>query len=255
VDDDVLGRAAGVAYYAFLSLPPAVMMVFALAGVFGGAALADWIRAQAATVLPASASALIDSFIRDTVEQNAPGPFSLGLILALWGASGLFMSLGTALNQAYDIEKQRSWIQRRAISVGVMIVAVALFLLAGGALLAGPGLAHAVGLFGAGEVAWRILQWPVAFCFMVAAFWVVYYVLPNKDQSDEKGTLLVGALVAALLWIAATALFRLYVANFSSYSQTYGILGTIIVLLLYLYVTSIVVLAGGELAAEMEVRS
>jgi membrane protein len=165
------------------------------------------------------------------------------------------MGLGDALDKAYDLEQKRSWLKRRAIAVGVMIVAVLLFLLAGGALLVGPSLAHAIGLFGAAELAWQIIKWPIAFLFMVAAFWIVYYVLPNKDQSEEKGTLLKAAAIAALLWVGATALFRLYVANFSSYSETYGLLGTIIVLLLYFYVSAIVVLAGGELAAEMEARS
>ncbi|HET7322004.1 MAG TPA: YhjD/YihY/BrkB family envelope integrity protein, partial [Longimicrobiaceae bacterium] len=149
LSDDVPGQAAKVAYYAFLSLPPAVMMVFALAGFFGGSALADWIRTQASLVLPSSAAGLIESFIQDTVATKAPGPFSIGILLALWGASSIFMGLGTALDTAYDLEKERSWFKRRAIAIGVMIVAVALFLLAGGALLVGPSLAHAIGLFGA----------------------------------------------------------------------------------------------------------
>jgi membrane protein len=87
---------------------------------------------------------------------------------------------------------------------------------------------------------------------MVAAFWTAYYVLPNRDQSRCKRVLARAAAVAALSWLVATAAFRVYIANFSSYTEAYGFLGAFIILLLWLYVTGLVVLAGGELAADME---
>ena len=98
------------------------------------------------------------------------------------------------------------------------------------------------------------MQWPIAFLFMVAAFWAGYYFLPNRDQSNCKKVLLKAAALSAGLWVLATAAFRVYIANFSSYSETYGFLGAFIILLLWLYVTGLVVLAGGELASEMERR-
>ena len=107
----------------------------------------------------------------------------------------------------------------------------------------------------AGEIAWTLAQWPVAFGFMVLAFWCAYYFLPNRDQRASKWLLVKAAAIAAALWILATAGFRIYIANFSSYSETYGFLGAFIILLLWLYVTGLVVLVGGELASEMERRN
>ena len=90
---------------------------------------------------------------------------------------------------------------------------------------------------------------------MVLAFWCAYYFLPNRDQRASKSLLAKAAAVAAALWVLATAGFRVYIANFSSYSETYGFLGAFIILLLWLYVTGLVVLVGGELASEMEKRN
>ncbi len=254
-EDDIPGQAAKLAYYAFLALPPAIMAVFGLAGMLGSMEMAQSLQQQAQVALPrAVTDEIIGPFIEQVVLNRAPGPFSIGLLLALWSASGVFGGLMTTLNTAYDVEEDRSFLKRRAIALGVMIASAILFLVAAAALLAGPQIADAIGLGSMANVVWSILQWPLAFAFMVAAFWAAYYVLPNRDQSEYKKVLLKAAAAAALLWVAATAAFRLYIANFSSYSETYGIIGTFIVLLLWFYVTGLVVLAGGELASEMEER-
>ncbi len=252
MDDDIPGEAAKVAYYAFLALPPALLVVFALLGFFGGAATAEWINGQLQAALPGDASALVEEFVTQIVYESAPGPFSIGLLLALWASSNVFMSLGDSLNNAYDVEEDRSWFRRRAIAIGVMLAAVFLMLVASVSLIAGPQIAGALNLWGAAELAWTIIQWPLAFLFVTAAFFLVLYLLPNRDQSDCRATLFRAAAGAAGLWLLASLGFRLYVSNFASYSETYGILGAVIVLLLWLYVTGMVVLIGGELASEME---
>jgi membrane protein len=252
MEDDILGEAAKVAYFAFLALPPALLVVFALLGFFGGAATADWMTAQLQAALPDEAAALVDRLVMQIVSEDAAGPFSIGLLLALWAASNVFMSLGDSLNTAYNVEEDRSWFRRRALAVGVMLAAVFLMLVASVSLIAGPQIASALNLWGAAELAWSIIQWPLAFLFVTAAFFLVYYVLPNRDQSECRLTLFKAAAGAAALWLIASLGFRLYISNFSSYSETYGILGAVIVLLLWLYVTGLVVLVGGELASEME---
>jgi membrane protein len=253
VSDDIAGQAAKVAYYAFMAMPPALMAVFALAGLFGSERFATWLLAQAGTAMP---GAIVDGILRPFVEQvvlkSAPGPLSIGLILALWGASGVFSGLMVTLNVAYDIEEERSFVRKKLVALGTMLAATALFLLAAVTLLVGPELAKLAGLGEAGRLIWTILRWPLTFLFVVGAFWIVYYLLPNRDQKGCGGTILKAAAVAAVLWVVASAGFRLYIANFSSYSETYGFLGAFIILLLWLYVTGLVVLAGGELASEME---
>jgi membrane protein len=251
--DDVTGQAAKVAYYSFMAMPPALMAVFALAGLFGSDRLATFLLQQASTAMPASVvDSILRPFIQQVVLKSAPGPLSVGIILALWGASSVFTGLMVTLNVAYDVDENRGFVKQRAIALGTMVAATILFLLAALTLLFGPELANLAGLGSAGELAWNILRWPLTFAFVVAAFWIVYYILPNKDQKGCGKVLLISAAVAALLWVLASAVFRLYIANFSSYSKTYGFLGAFIILLLWLYVTGLVVLAGGELASEME---
>jgi len=252
LEDDLLGEAAKVAFYAFLAMPPAMLVTFALLGFFGGDGTAAVITDQLQAALPEEASELVERLVSQVVNENAPGPFSIGLILALWAASNVFMILGLSLTRTYDIEDNRSWIRRRALAIGVMLAAVFLMFVASISLIWGPQIANSLDLWGAAAVAWNILHWPIAFLFVTLAFYLVYYVLPDRDQSDSKGILAKAALAAAALWLLASAGFRLYVANFASYSESYGIIGAVIVLLLWLYVTALVVLIGGETASEME---
>lgn len=255
-EDDITGQAAKLAYFAFLSMPPALMALFGVAGLFGSREIAGWLEQQARLAMPeAVTESIIEPFIEQVVLQNAPGPLSIGLLLAVWGASTVFVGMMDSLNMAYDVEDDRPFLKKRAVAVGVMVIGVILFLLAAGALLLGPQLADAAGLGALGRTVWAIIQWPLAFAFVVAAFWIGYYVLPHRDQAGCGRVLLKAASAAAALWLVATLAFRIYIANFSSYSETYGFLGAFIILLLWLYVTALVVLAGGELASEMEDRT
>ncbi|MEW5930585.1 MAG: YhjD/YihY/BrkB family envelope integrity protein [Gemmatimonadota bacterium] len=250
--DDISGQAAKVAYYFFLSLPPALMAVFALTGVFGGPEVAGRISSELGAALPAEASGLVDDFVSQVVMDKKPGLLSIGLLLALWSASNVFNAMGDTLNVAYDVEEDRSWVKKKLVALGTMVAVAVLFLSGTTALVAGPAISDALGLGGVGRVAWGIAQWPLAFLLIASAFWIIYYVLPNKDQSGCRKTLFKASAVAAGLWLLATFAFRLYVANFSSYSATYGFIGAVIVLLLWMYVTSLVILLGGEIASEME---
>jgi membrane protein len=251
-EDRVTDQGARVAYYFFMSFPPAIMAIFALAGLFGGPALADWLMARAASAMPGEAAALVEGFVNDVVHGNAPGPLSIGLLLALWAGSNVFLALDQSLNIAYDVHEERSFVTGRAVALGMLLSCSLLFLLGSVVLIAGPGVPDWVGLGAAGALAWRIAEWPLAFLLIASTFWLIYYILPLRDQSGCKGTLFKAAAISALLWIVATAAFRFYITNFGSYGETYGILGTVIVLLLWLYVTSVVMILGGEIASEME---
>lgn len=254
-EDNITGEAARLAYYSFMALPPALMALFGLAGLVGTAEMAEWLQRQADLALPSSVSeGIINPFIEQVVLESAPGPFSIGLVLALWGGSALFAGLIDTLNNAYDIEETRPFLRKRALAMTVMLCGALLFIGAAGTLLVAPAVVDYLGFGRAGEIAWNLAQWPVAFGFMVVAFWAAYYFLPNRDQTGSKWTLVKAAAVAAALWVLATGGFRIYISNFSSYNETYGFLGGFIILLLWLYVTSLVVLIGGELASEMERR-
>ncbi|HEX8362032.1 MAG TPA: YhjD/YihY/BrkB family envelope integrity protein, partial [Longimicrobium sp.] len=250
-EDDLPNQAAKVAYYFFLSLPPLVMAIFAMAGIFGGEATADWIAGRLQGMLPGEASALVGGFVDDVVREEHPGPLSIGLLLALWAASNVFMALEDTLNATYGIREKRGFVPRRLVALGTLVAVGVLFTAGSGALLLGPAISSALGLGALGETLWTLGQWPLAFALVVGAFWIIYYVLPLRDQRGCKGVLLRSSAIAAALWLLATVAFRVYITNFGSYSATYGLLGTVIVLLLWMYVTSLVILLGGEISSEM----
>ncbi|MDB4947884.1 MAG: putative rane protein [Gemmatimonadetes bacterium] len=250
--NDLSNEAAKIAYYFFLSLPPALMAIFGLTGIFGGQKTAEWLSSHLSSALPGEASGLVGGFVHDVVYKHAPGPLTIGLLLALWSAAGVMMALEDSLNAAYEITCDRGFIKRRLVALATMVGCALLFVAGSAALLAGPKVADALGLGAFGETVWSVVQWPLSFLLIVGAFWIIYYVLPNRDQSTYKGTLFKSASVAAAGWLVATFAFRLYITHFSSYSKTYGILGTLIVLLLWLWLTSLVILLGGELSSEME---
>jgi membrane protein len=255
MEDDALNVAGGMAYFAFLALPPTIVVIFALTGFFGGDAAAEWITAQLSTAMPDEASDLIDGFVQSVVYTQAPGLFSVGLLLALWASSNIFMAVARALNIAYDIEEDRSFIKMRALALGVTLLFVVFMLSGSGMLLLGPGIADALDLFGVANFAWNIAQWVLPFLLVVGAFMIAYYILPNRQQTRHNREILIGAVVGAVVWVLATIAFRFYIGNFGAYDETYGTLGGIIILLLWLYMTMLVILLGGQVAAELERRA
>ena len=250
--DDISGQAAKVAYYFFMSLPPLLMAVFALTGIFGGTDTANSISSHLKSAVPGEAGALVDQFVSTVVMEKKPGLLSVGLLLALWSASNVFNSLEDTLNVVYGVEPKRGFVKKKLIALGVLAAVAVLFLAGSVVLLAGPKLADLAGLGGFGQTVWSIVQWPLSFLLIAGAFWIIYYVLPEKDQSGCKMTLFKASAVSAAIWLLVTLAFRLYISNFSSYSKTYGFLGAIIVLLLWMYLTSLVILLGGEISSEME---
>lgn len=252
VADDIGNQAAKVAYYFFLSLPPSVMVVFGLTGFFGGRETGDWMTARMAASLPAEASGLVAGFVDEVVHRSAPGPFSFGLLLALWAGSNVFTALEDTLNECYKVTAQRSWIRKKLVAVAMLAACAVLFLGGSAVLVGGGGIAKSLGLGAAGRMAWGIAQVPLGFALITATFWLIYYFLPLKDQRGCRKTLLKASALAAAIFVLASLAFRLYVTHFASYSATYGLLGTVTVLLLWMYVTSMVILLGGEIASEME---
>lgn len=251
--DDIPGEAAKVAYHGFMAMPSALMALFAIAGQFESQAFADWLTQQAQRAVPSSVvSGILRPFIQDVVLTSAPGPLSIGFLLVLLSTMQIFTRLMSTLNVVYDVEEDRGFVKQKAIAFGTMIAAISIFLIAAVVLLLGPELAKLVGLGGVERLTWTLARWPITFAFITTAFWIVYFLLPNRDQKGHAKTILKAATIAAALWVLASAVFRLYISNFSSYNQAYGFLGAFIILLLWLWVTGLVVLVGGELASEME---
>lgn len=246
--DDIPGESSKVAWYLFLSLFPLILTIFALTGFLGGEAAFEWIMGNIRGSVPPDSARLLEDIIRQITMQQQPGALGIGLLLTIWSASAGFVALANGLNVMFEVKEKRSWWKKRALAIGILLASV--FLLVGGAavILAGPAVAGALGL----GFIWNLLRWPVAFVLLIAFLWLIYYFLPNRDQSDAKGRILIGAVVGTVVWLIVTAGFRFYVSQFGNYSATYGAIGTVIVLMLWVFLTVVAILFGGEVAAVLQ---
>ena len=252
--DKVSSLAAQTAYYFFFSLFPLFLFAAPLLSlVVDRATLMRMIMERLSGVIPPGAATAVQSVLRNIVfVKNARGLLSLGVLLAAWSGSNIFGALMDALNIAYDVEETRPWWKRQAIRLGLLVAGGVIMLAATVVILCGEDITRAIGqAVGAGPATltlWNLLQFPIAFAFVVLLAFLSYWLLPNVQQ--RKGHLIVTAVVASLLWLLATLLFRLYVQRFPP-NPTYGVVGGIMILLTWMFYTMFVVLAGGELASEL----
>lgn len=255
LDDNVLGLAAQTAYYFFFSLFPLLLFVAPLLSLVGDKRkMVQWLMAQIAAAVPPEAMTLVSGVVKDVVlSDSAPGVMSVGALLAAWSGSNIFGALMGALNRAYDVRETRPWIKQQLIRLGSLLVAGLVLLLATTIMLGGDKIVdwigNAIGLSSGVTAAWKILQFPLAFAILVGAAWMMYYFLPNVKQHMKQ--VLVAAVIAAVLWVVGTLVFRLYVQNFGSYNKTYGAIGGVIALLTWMYLSMLILLSSGELASEL----
>ncbi|TPG28114.1 YihY/virulence factor BrkB family protein [Mycobacterium hodleri] len=255
--DQCTDLAAALTYYAVLSIFPALVVVVSLLGVFGqGKRTTDTLLQLVGDLGPSSTVDTLRAPIEQLVESPSAGVALLvGILGAVWSASGYVGAFGRAMNRIYEIEEGRPVWKLRPLQLlitlgGLVLAAIAAFLLA----VSGP-VASAVGsAIGVGDVAvtaWSIARWPVIVILMTLAVATLYYATPNVQQPKFRW-MSVGAGVAILTWILASVVFGLYVTNFGSYNKTYGALAGVIVFLLWLWITNLALLFGAELDAELE---
>jgi membrane protein len=252
--DDVLGLAAQLSYYFFLALFPALLFLLALASFFPLLNLTD----DVGDVLGPFVSPQVLELIREQMQRLADnddgGLLTLGVAGALWSSSAAIVSIVGALNRAYDIEEGRPWWKVRLVAIGLTLGAAMFVLVALTLVLAGPTIAESLGTrtgWGAAfEWTWLVLQWPLVFVLVTTGIGLVYYFGPDADQDWVWIT--PGAVVATVLWLIVSLLFKVYIANFTDYEGSYGTVGGVIVVLLWFYVSGIALLTGAELNAEIE---
>lgn len=254
--DDSFGDAAKLAYYFLLALFPLLIFLTSAIGlIVGGTSMRQTLFQYLARVMPSSASQLIDSTMLEVTASSSAGKLSIGLLLALWAASTGMEAITEALNTAYDVEETRPWWKRRLAAV-LLTVGLSVLIIAALALVIGGGrladyLAAVFGFSSAFTWTWKILQWPLALAFMLTAFALIYYFAP--DVRDQHWMWITpGAVIGITLWLLASFGLKGYLHFFNSYSTTYGSLGAVIILMLWLYLTGLAVLIGGEVNAEIE---
>ncbi len=251
--DDMTTYAAALAYHVLLALFPFVIFLVALLGFLNIPQFFDWLVSQAQTALPQQAAQQVVQVIREVQGQAQGGLLSFGIIAAIWAASAGVRSLMNALNAAYDVEESRPSWQRYLLSILYTIALAVMLIVAAGLMLIGPQVAEWIaGQVGLGNLfltLWTWLRWPVAVLLLMLALAIVYYAAPNVSQPFRFIT--PGSVLAVIVWILASLGFSYYVSNFGSYGATYGSLGAVVVLLLYFFISSAVLLLGAEVNAEI----
>lgn len=175
----------------------------------------------------------------------------IGIVVALWSASSGMAHLVESTNIAYDEAETRSMVRRRGLALLLTIGAI-VFMVAAVALIAVlPAVLDRAGVGTAGKIAVGVLRWLLLPVGMMLALSVVYRYAPDRD-APKWSWVSVGAVVATLIWLAASAIFAIYTGNFAKYNQTYGTLGAVVVLMLWLFITALCVIVGAELNAELE---
>jgi membrane protein len=255
--DNCLDLAAALTYYGVLAMFPALLAIVSLLGLVGqdGASI-DTVLALVRDVAPSDVARTVEPVLTDLTEQSGAGlALVVGLAGALWSASGYVGAFGRALNRVYEVEEGRPFWKLRptmlvvTLLLVVLVVVLLVLLVAGGPVAEAVG--SAIGLGGTAVTVWSIVRWPLIAVVVVVLVALLYHLTPNVKQPKLRW-ISPGAALAIVAWLVASALFALYVSQFSSYDRTYGSLAGVVVFLLWLWITNLALLLGAELDAEME---
>lgn len=257
-EDNLSDWAAALTYYGLLSLFPALIAMVSLIGIFGDPQTTTAKLTEIITEIgPESGAETFEGPIKSIVEnQSAAGfAFVFGLAVALWSASGYVGAFIRASNIIYETPEGRPFWKLRPLQIAVTLAMIVMMvLLAVGLVLTGPvveAVANPIGLSGTAVEVWNIAKWPAMAAIFILMVDVLFYASPNVKLRGFKWVT-PGALVAIVVWAAASALFAFYVANFGSYDKTYGTLAGLVVLLLWFWITNLAILFGHQLNAERE---
>lgn len=255
--DQCADLAAALTYYGVLSLFPALLALVSLLGIFGQAekttaAMLEIVQG----IAPGAALDVIKQPIQELASSSTAGfTLILGILTALWSASGYVGAFGRAMNRIYEVDEGRPFIKLRGAMLAVTLTTVIIVALTAAMLvLSGPvaeAVGNAIGLGGVFLTAWNILKWPVVVLLVIAVIAILYYATPNVKQPKFRWMSL-GSFIALMIFVLASLGFGFYVANFGSYNKTYGAIGGVIVMLLWLWILNMSLLFGAEFDAEME---
>jgi membrane protein len=253
-EDEVVDRAAALSYYFLFALFPTLLFLTALLGMLPFPGLMDTLMTYVEQTLPGDAASVITKTLEEIVRGSRGSLMSIGALAALWAGSAGLGSMMTALNVAYDVRDRRPWWKRRLVAVG-LTVGFSLFILGGLVVMVfGPKLARVaadwLGLGTAFTTLWTAASVPVAMLLVLIGIALVYYLAPAVEQTWRWVT--PGSVVALVLWLAMSYGLRVYVTHFGNYNATYGSIGGVILLMLWLYLTGIALLLGAEVNAEIE---
>lgn len=255
--DEATDLAAALTYYGVLAVFPALLAFVSIVGLFGNAAdTTDALVELLGGLVPSTTLDAIKEPIANLASSNAAGfTLAIGILGALWSASGYVAAFSRSMNRIYEIKEGRPFWKLRPVTLAVTVLAIVIAVVVALIVtLSGPVAEQAGAALGIGDtvlVVWNILRWPLLAFLAVLLIAVLYYATPNVKQPRFRW-MSVGALLALVVWVVASAGFAFYAANFASYNETYGAIGGVIVFLLWVWISNIALLFGAELDAELE---
>ena len=253
-NDRLLAVAAGVVFYAILALFPALAALVSLYGLFADAHTIESTLSLLSGVLPGGAMDILHEELRRLTANGGSGlslGFVFGLLIALWSANSGTKAVIDALNVAYEEKEERSFIRLNLVSLAFTLGGIAALMVAVSAVVIVPIVLNSVGLGSVANALIAILRWPGLVSFIIVGLAVLYRYAPNRRE-PRWVWLSVGSAFAAIVWLVASLLFSWYIANFGNYNVTYGSLGAAIGMMVWMWISMIVVLIGAELNAEIE---
>jgi len=252
--DNVPLLAAGVAFFALLALVPSLVALVSVYGLVAEPADIQRNIDDALAAAPAEVRELVSSQLSSIVESEPSGlrlGVIVGLALALWSASAGVKHLIAAINVAYDEDEGRGFFKLRGLALGMTLGAILVAAVALGVFVVLPATLDNGGAEGTGRTALLIVRWPLLALLALAVLAVLYRWSPDRDRARWRWVS-PGAVFATVGWVVASIGFSIYTANFGRYNETYGALGAIVVVMLWLFISAYVVIAGAELNAELE---
>ncbi len=252
--DDLFGRAAQLGFYFQLALFPALMFLTAFIGLLPTQSMLPKVLSYLETVLPVDSMPLIETYLNQVVAGSGAGILSLSFLGTFWAVSTGMAAIIDTLNTVYNVEDFRPLWKARGIAMIMTIVCTLFVILSIFLILAGgymsQWIANAIGYGAVFTISWSLVQWPLVVMFMLLAVSMIYYMAPNVNHSWRVIT--PGSVVAVMLWLLSSLAFKYYVANFGTYNAAYGSLAGVIVLMLWLYMSGLVLLIGGEVDVVLE---
>jgi membrane protein len=252
-EDQGTHHAAALTYYALMSLFPTLLLAVSLLGILGEYpntynAIVDHLRG----VVPATTLAPLNDAVRAALKDKGTATVSLVIaaVTALYGATGYLEAARRALNVVFEADVGRSFVRRKLTDIVSTLALLALVLATLLLMFAGGGIAEEA-LGSTAASVWRVVRWPGAFAIALLVFSLIYYVTPDVRHRAFRW-ITPGAVVGVGVWLAASAAFSTYLANFKSFNVTYGSFAAAIILLVWLWLTNVALFFGGEVNAEIE---
>jgi membrane protein len=256
LQDELLGRAAQLAYYALLALFPALIVLTALMGLLSVERFMPELMSYLRDVLPADALFMVERFLTQVAEGSGANLLSLGALGALWASSSGVTAIMDALNVVFGVKEDRRPFWRvRLIAILLTIGLAGFVILSLGLVLYGSTIGRWVAeLMGFGVAftwMWNVLQWPIIIGLMLIVVTAIYHICPDRRVRHWRW-LTPGSVFAVVMWLIVSLGFKAYVDNFGNYNKVYGSIAGVIVLMLWMYWSGMVLLLGGEINAEIE---